>query len=200
MEKNEQLNVRNSFAVLNAENEDAEDVTPPTYKIKPIFMRLTLNYNLILQEINRTHPTAKNTHTKGKVTGKSATENRKRNENKQNTSPLVIPGLTFAQVSNPNKSQQMAAQRNASSASNQNQTKNNKNETDNKEAINAILNDNSELGYLQALLEIQKIFSLFPSLLSEMKKSQSCTNPADKINCLLKGVCSSFTSLTVNDA
>ncbi|GFS55229.1 hypothetical protein TNIN_401341 [Trichonephila inaurata madagascariensis] len=56
-----------------------------------------------------------------KGTGKSATENRKRNEINQKT-PMVIPGLTFAQVSNPNKSQQMAAQGNASSASNQNQS------------------------------------------------------------------------------
>ncbi|GFY43598.1 uncharacterized protein TNIN_358931 [Trichonephila inaurata madagascariensis] len=58
MEKNEHVNASNSFAVLNAANEDAEDVIPPPYKIKPIFMRLTPNYNLILQEINRTHPTA----------------------------------------------------------------------------------------------------------------------------------------------
>ncbi|GFS45823.1 uncharacterized protein TNIN_227451 [Trichonephila inaurata madagascariensis] len=65
MEKNEHVYTSNSFAVLKAANEDAEDVTPPPYKIKPIFMRLTPNYNLILQEINRTHPTAKNTHTKG---------------------------------------------------------------------------------------------------------------------------------------
>ncbi|GFY42734.1 hypothetical protein TNIN_6961 [Trichonephila inaurata madagascariensis] len=91
----------------------------------------------------------------------------------------------------------MAAQGNASSASNQ--SKSNKNVTENTEAINAIQNENSEFGYLQALLEIQKIFSLFPSLLSEMKKSHSYTNPADKLNCLLKGVCSSFTTLTVND-
>ncbi|GFY78590.1 uncharacterized protein TNIN_248981 [Trichonephila inaurata madagascariensis] len=64
-EKNEQIKVNNSYAALNAANEDAEDVTQPIFKIKPIFMRLTPNYNLILQEINRTHPTAKNTHTKG---------------------------------------------------------------------------------------------------------------------------------------
>ncbi|GFX16884.1 probable RNA-directed DNA polymerase from transposon X-element [Trichonephila clavipes] len=121
-----------------------------------------------------------------KGTGKSATENRKRNENNQNTYPLIIPGLSFAQVLNPNKSQQMAARGNASSASNQNndnsQTKNNdRNETINKETINAIQNDSNEFGFLQAILEMQKIFTLFPSLLSEMKKSYNYTNPADKL-------------------
>ncbi|GFY46600.1 uncharacterized protein TNIN_66951 [Trichonephila inaurata madagascariensis] len=60
-EKDEQIKINNSYEVLNAANDDAEDVTQPTYKIKPIFMRMTPNYNLILQEINRTHPTAKKT-------------------------------------------------------------------------------------------------------------------------------------------
>ncbi|GFV58690.1 hypothetical protein TNCV_1947551 [Trichonephila clavipes] len=66
-----------------------------------------------------------------KGTGKSTTENRKRNETNQNISPLVIPGISFAQVLSPDKIQQMAAQGNASSASNQtnnNQAKNNKKE------------------------------------------------------------------------
>ncbi|GFU02364.1 hypothetical protein TNCV_1238591 [Trichonephila clavipes] len=108
-----------------------------------------------------------------KGTRKSATENRKRNETNQNSH--IIPGLSFAQALNPNKSQQMATRGNASSASNQNkensQTKNNdKNETLNKETINAIQNDSNEFGFLQAILEMQKIFPLFPSLLSEMKK------------------------------
>ncbi|GFU04194.1 probable RNA-directed DNA polymerase from transposon X-element [Trichonephila clavipes] len=35
--------------------------------------------------------------------------------------------------------------------------------------------------------------------LSEMKKSFSCTNPADKLNCLLKGVCSSLNNLTTEN-
>ncbi|GFS53049.1 uncharacterized protein TNIN_148521 [Trichonephila inaurata madagascariensis] len=78
MEKNELVNTSNSFAVLNATNEDAEDVTPPPYKIKPIFMRLTTNYNLILQEINRTHPTSKNTHTKGYFKIEAETEDHHR--------------------------------------------------------------------------------------------------------------------------
>ncbi|GFY46740.1 putative RNA-directed DNA polymerase from transposon X-element [Trichonephila inaurata madagascariensis] len=89
----------------------------------------------------------------------------------------------------------MAAQGSASLASNQ--TKNSNKAPENTEAINAIQSENSEFGYLQALLEIQKIFSLFPSLLSEMKKSHNFTNPADKLNCLLKGVCSSFTTLSM---
>ncbi|GFY40408.1 hypothetical protein TNIN_63111 [Trichonephila inaurata madagascariensis] len=97
----------------------------------------------------------------------------------------------------PPKSHQMAARGNASSAS-ENLLNNNK-ATLNLEALNANQNDSSEFGFLQAILEIQKIFTLFPSLLSEMKKSFSCTNPADRLNCLLKGVCSSLNSLTVND-
>ncbi|GFU10760.1 uncharacterized protein TNCV_2387651 [Trichonephila clavipes] len=64
-EKNEQVIVNNSFAALNTANNDAEDVTQPQPKIKPIFMKITPDYNLILQEIHRTHPTAKNTHMKG---------------------------------------------------------------------------------------------------------------------------------------
>ncbi|GFT87339.1 uncharacterized protein TNCV_1447801 [Trichonephila clavipes] len=64
-EKNEQLIVNNSFAALNTANNDAEDVTQPQPKIKPIFMKITPDYNLLLQEIHRTHPTAKNTHMKG---------------------------------------------------------------------------------------------------------------------------------------
>ncbi|GFT36962.1 uncharacterized protein TNCV_175061 [Trichonephila clavipes] len=40
-EKNEQLKTNNSFAALNAANKDAEDVTQPPLKIKPIFMKIT---------------------------------------------------------------------------------------------------------------------------------------------------------------
>ncbi|GFT03810.1 nucleic-acid-binding protein from transposon X-element [Trichonephila clavipes] len=385
-EKNEQLIVNNSFAALNTANNDAEDVTQPQPKIKPIFMKITPDYNLLLQEIHRTHPTAKNTHMKGyfkieaetedhhreitayltgksvgyyvinppenrplklvikglpedvepedikkdliskginvekvaqlkkfatkarlplflieitrddnvndiyqirsvlymqikldpfrksnrvtqcyncnnfhhasqncfmktrclkcgenhrtgecsikekienplcincntnghmasstecplfpkprKGAGKTAAENRKRNET--NKISQVIPGLSFAQVLNPNKSQQMATRGNASSASNQNiesnQTNNNdKNKNSKKVTVNNNQNGTNEFGFLQAILEIQAIFNLFPSLLSEMEKSFNCTNPADKLNCLLKGVCSSLSSLTVND-
>ncbi|GFY21905.1 hypothetical protein TNCV_3295491 [Trichonephila clavipes] len=127
---------------------------------------------------------------KGK--GKSPVENLKRNNNNP-----VLPGISYAQILNPNKSQQMAAPGNASSASNK--TENSKNENVNLEALNASQSESNEFGFLQAILEMQKIFSLFPSLLSEMKKSFSCTNPADKLNCLLRGVCSSLNNLTVHN-
>ncbi|GFW53057.1 RNA-directed DNA polymerase from mobile element jockey [Trichonephila clavipes] len=81
-----------------------------------------------------------------KGTGKSAAENKKRNEIIRNNSPLVIPGLSFAQVLNPDKSQQMAAQGKASSASKEtnNQPKNNTKETVIMEAINSIQNEPNE--------------------------------------------------------
>ncbi|GFT24785.1 hypothetical protein TNCV_2618551 [Trichonephila clavipes] len=128
---------------------------------------------------------------KGK--GKSPFENLKRNI----ASNPVIPGISYAQILNPNPKQQMAAPGNASSASSK--SENNKNEQINLEALNAAQSETGEFGFLQAILEIQTIFTLFPSLLSEMKKSFNCTNPADKLNCLLKGVCSSLNNLTVNN-
>ncbi|GFT51144.1 hypothetical protein TNCV_4817441 [Trichonephila clavipes] len=135
-------------------------------------------------------------------TGKTAAENRKRNENNKNS--LIITGLSFAQALNPNKSQQTATRGNASSASNQSKEttptkKNDKNKNFNKETVNNNQNESNEFGFLQAIMEIQSIFNLFPSLLSEMKKSFNYTNPADKLNCLLKGVCSSLSTLSVND-
>ncbi|GFX34056.1 hypothetical protein TNCV_912571 [Trichonephila clavipes] len=116
---------------------------------------------------------------KGK--GKSQVENVKRHFNNSH----VVPGVSYSQALNPDKSQQMAAPGKTSSASEPNGNSNN--------------NNISEFGFLQAILEIQNFFTLFPSLLSEMKKSFTCNNPADKLNCLLKGVCSSFNTLTVND-
>ncbi|GFV62662.1 probable RNA-directed DNA polymerase from transposon X-element [Trichonephila clavipes] len=77
-EKNEQLIVNNSFAALNTANNDAEDVTQPQPKIKPIFMKITPDYNLLLQEIHRTHPTAKNTHMKGYFKIEAETEDHHR--------------------------------------------------------------------------------------------------------------------------
>ncbi|GFX16885.1 uncharacterized protein TNCV_2518631 [Trichonephila clavipes] len=77
-EKNEHVNTSNSFAVLNAANKDAEDVTQPPLKIKPIFMRITPDYNLLLQEIHRTHPSAKNTHIKGYFKIEAETEDHHR--------------------------------------------------------------------------------------------------------------------------
>ncbi|GFU22715.1 uncharacterized protein TNCV_762911 [Trichonephila clavipes] len=56
---------KNKFAALNSANKDVEDVTPAAPRIKPIMMKLFLEYNLFLQEIHRTHPTATNTHVGG---------------------------------------------------------------------------------------------------------------------------------------
>ncbi|GFX75396.1 uncharacterized protein TNCV_1724101 [Trichonephila clavipes] len=91
---------------------------------------------------------------KGKA--KSPFENLKRNI----ASNPVIPGISYAQILNPNSKQQMAAPGNASSASNK--TENNKNEQVNLEALNAAQSETGEFGFLQAILEIQKIFTLFP--------------------------------------
>ncbi|GFY27893.1 uncharacterized protein TNCV_243571 [Trichonephila clavipes] len=99
---------------------------------------------------------------KGK--GKSPAENLKHNI----INNPVITAISYAQVLNPNKNRQMAAPGNTSSASNK--LENNKNEAINLEALNATQSESNEFGFLQAILEIQKIFTLFPSLLSEMKK------------------------------
>ncbi|GFT44129.1 uncharacterized protein TNCV_966181 [Trichonephila clavipes] len=63
----EQLKTTNAFAALNTATVDAEDVSPPKPKIKPIFMRITNSYSLILQELHRAYPTATNTHMRGYI-------------------------------------------------------------------------------------------------------------------------------------
>ncbi|GFW07267.1 uncharacterized protein TNCV_3694591 [Trichonephila clavipes] len=63
----EKLATTNAFAALNTAEDDAEDVSPPQYKIKPIFMKIFNAYNLILQELHRSYPTATNTLTKGYI-------------------------------------------------------------------------------------------------------------------------------------
>ncbi|GFW07231.1 uncharacterized protein TNCV_3694241 [Trichonephila clavipes] len=74
----EKVPTNNTFAALNTANDDDEDVSPPKYKIKPIFMRMLDSYNLILQEIHRNYPTATNTHTRGyiKIEAQSADDHR----------------------------------------------------------------------------------------------------------------------------
>ncbi|GFQ73868.1 uncharacterized protein TNCT_422711 [Trichonephila clavata] len=51
------------------ENVDVEDVTPaaPKIVVRPIMMKLFPEYNLILQELHRTYPSATNTHTAGYI-------------------------------------------------------------------------------------------------------------------------------------
>ncbi|GFU08884.1 uncharacterized protein TNCV_1317851 [Trichonephila clavipes] len=56
---------KNKFAALNTANDHVEDVTPVAPKVKPVMMKLFPEYNLILQDIHRTHPTATNTHIGG---------------------------------------------------------------------------------------------------------------------------------------
>ncbi|GFY16790.1 probable RNA-directed DNA polymerase from transposon X-element [Trichonephila clavipes] len=73
---------------------------------------------------------------KGK--SKSPVENLKRNINNN----PVKTGITYAQILNPEKAQQMAAPGNASSASKNNE--NNKNENINLEALNATQSDSNE--------------------------------------------------------
>ncbi|GFV84654.1 uncharacterized protein TNCV_4296371 [Trichonephila clavipes] len=58
---------KNKFAALNTANDDVEDVTPAAPKVKPVMMKLFPEYNLILQDIHRTHPTATNTHIGGHI-------------------------------------------------------------------------------------------------------------------------------------
>ncbi|GFR15834.1 uncharacterized protein TNCT_321911 [Trichonephila clavata] len=221
-----QLKTKNSFAALNTAETDAEDVTPVPSKIKPIMMRMSASYNLILQELHRTYPTAVNTHINGFIKiaaeteddhraitsflttknmqyyprkGKSNTQksNKTRNESQQAAQALIIPGLSYAKVTTGKENHQLAARESTSSASENNQSTPKINP--NPEALNATQNNTEEFGYLQALFEIKKIFELFPGLLSEMKKSYYCNNPQDKLNHLLKGVCSSLSNITVNN-
>ncbi|GFR22686.1 uncharacterized protein TNCT_607531 [Trichonephila clavata] len=56
------IEIKNSFAAFNSVGKDVEDVTPTAPKIRPIMMKLTPNYNLTLQDLYRSHPTAINTH------------------------------------------------------------------------------------------------------------------------------------------
>ncbi|GFU51188.1 uncharacterized protein TNCV_966771 [Trichonephila clavipes] len=57
-ENNKITSTKNKFAALNTANDDVEDVTPAAPKVKPVMMKLFPEYNLILQEIHRTHPTS----------------------------------------------------------------------------------------------------------------------------------------------
>ncbi|GFT46880.1 probable RNA-directed DNA polymerase from transposon X-element [Trichonephila clavipes] len=69
--------LNDNISVLEAFN-TAEDVSPPKYKIKPIFMKISDSYNLTLQELHRSYPTATNTHTRGyiKIEAQTADDHR----------------------------------------------------------------------------------------------------------------------------
>ncbi|GFX89455.1 hypothetical protein TNCV_4774861 [Trichonephila clavipes] len=103
--------------------------------------------------------------------GKSPASNLKRNSN---TTP-VTPGLLYSQVLNSDSKHQMSAPGLASSASEK--SKNSKNSSSYKETLNVPQNASNDFGYFQAIIEMQKIFSLFPDLLTEMEKSSKCTDP-----------------------
>ncbi|GFR07936.1 hypothetical protein TNCT_210141 [Trichonephila clavata] len=55
---------------------------------------------------------------------------------------------------------------------------------------NLTQNQNSDFTFLQAIMEMKKIFTLFSALLTEMEKSTNTNNPQEKLNCLVRGVCS----------
>ncbi|GFW86180.1 nucleic-acid-binding protein from transposon X-element [Trichonephila clavipes] len=132
---------------------------------------------------------------KGK--GQSEKENKKRNENTQENSAFITPGLSFAQVTSGRNSQQRAARGSDSSTSNAENK--NKNKSFNSETLNHINCQGGDFSFLQAIFEMKKIFDLFPDLISEMKKSSNCADPTDKLQCLLKGICTSISSIDLNN-
>ncbi|GFV28098.1 uncharacterized protein TNCV_677861 [Trichonephila clavipes] len=336
-----EIKTNNSFEALNSDKTDVEEVTT-AYKIKPIFMRIFDSYNLVLQDLHRSYPTATNTHTKGYIKIEAQTEidhdgiikylKDKNIEFFVIESPLsrplklVIKGLPvdidpedikndliskgikivkatqlkrfiskaplpiymieiardenvndifqvrsclFMQIkidpfkkgnrvtqcyncnffhhatSNCNmktrclkcgenhrtgrceikekiadplcincnakghmasssqcplfpkprkdSKHQMSAPGLASSASEK--SKNSKNSSSYKETLNVPQNASNDFGYFQAIIEMQKIFTLFPDLLTKMEKSSKCTDPNEKLNCLLRVVCSSVNNV-----
>ncbi|GFT51103.1 putative RNA-directed DNA polymerase from transposon BS [Trichonephila clavipes] len=119
---------------------------------------------------------------KGK--GQSQKQNKKRNDNTQENSAFITPGLSFAQVTSGQNSQQRAARGSDSTTSN---SENKKNKSFNSETLNHINCQGGDFSFLKTIFEMKKIFDLFPNLISEMKKSSKCTDPTDKLQCLLKG-------------
>ncbi|GFU22717.1 nucleic-acid-binding protein from transposon X-element [Trichonephila clavipes] len=120
---------------------------------------------------------------KGK--GQSQKDNKKRNENTPENSAFITPGLSFAQVTSGQNSQQRAARGNDSSTSNSDNK--NKNKSFNSETLNHINCQCGDFSFLEAIFEMRKIFDLFPNLISEMKKSSKCTpTPQTNSNVCLK--------------
>ncbi|GFQ81862.1 hypothetical protein TNCT_358501 [Trichonephila clavata] len=131
--------------------------------------------------------------TKGK--SKSLQENKNRYETPQVNTSLIVPGLSFAQVACSKNQQQMAAR--GSDPSTSNNFKTSQKESLPQEIINSTQNNSTEFTFLQAIMEIKKIFDLFPTLLKEMKKSANSDNPQEKLICLVRGICSSVSSSSV---
>ncbi|GFS32502.1 hypothetical protein TNIN_356541 [Trichonephila inaurata madagascariensis] len=134
-----------------------------------------------------------------KAKGQTQKGNKKRNEITQANAAFITPGLSFAQAIHGKNPQQMAARGNDSSASKNDYNNNNNNKGINLEAINATNGQEGDFSFLQALFEMKKIFDLFPTLISEMKKSSKCTDPTEKLHCLIKGVCTSISTLDINN-
>ncbi|GFT83326.1 hypothetical protein TNCV_1555491 [Trichonephila clavipes] len=132
---------------------------------------------------------------KGK--GQPQKENKSRNESTQASAAKITPGLSFAQAVQGKKPQQRAARGNDSSTSNNDTT--NKVQGINLEALNASTGQEGEFSFFHAIFEMKKIFDFFPNLISEMKKSSQCSDPTDKLHCLLKGICTSISSLDINN-
>ncbi|GFW09823.1 uncharacterized protein TNCV_868851 [Trichonephila clavipes] len=67
-----------ALEALNTANDDVEMSPLLPLKVKPVMMKLFPEYNLILQDIHRTHPTATNTHIGGyiKIQAESADHHR----------------------------------------------------------------------------------------------------------------------------
>ncbi|GFT52231.1 uncharacterized protein TNCV_2530921 [Trichonephila clavipes] len=132
-----------------------------------------------------------------KSKGQPQKDNKKRNETTQASAAINTPSLSYAQVVQGKKPQQRAARGTDSSASNNDN--NNKFQGINLEAINASTGQEGEFSFLHAIFEMKKIFDYFPNLISEMKKSSQCSDPTDKLHCLLKGICTSISSLDINN-
>ncbi|GFR09653.1 hypothetical protein TNCT_65091 [Trichonephila clavata] len=130
---------------------------------------------------------------KGK--SKSPQENKNRHETPQVNTSLIVPGLRFAQVASSKNQQQMAAC--GSDPSTSNTIKTSQKESLPQEITNSTQNEKSEFTFLQAIMEIKKIFDLFPTLLKEMEKSFNSNNPEEKLICLVRGICSSVPSSSV---
>ncbi|GFV96374.1 hypothetical protein TNCV_2869521 [Trichonephila clavipes] len=88
---------------------------------------------------------------KGK--GQSQKENKKRNDNTQENSAFITPGLSFAQVTSGQNSQQRAARGSDSSTSN---SENKKNKSFNSETLNHINCQGGDFSFLEAIFEMKK--------------------------------------------
>ncbi|GFX38793.1 hypothetical protein TNCV_4748631 [Trichonephila clavipes] len=126
---------------------------------------------------------------KGK--GKSPANNLKRNSN---TTP-VTPGLLYTHKFLTQIPDTRCQHPDLPPRRQRKKSENTKNNSFNKETLNVPQNASSDFGYFQTIIEMQKILTLFPSLLTEMEKSSKCTEPTEKLNCLLRVVCSSINNV-----